>query len=84
MFFIVGLGLSDEKDVTLRGLEVGQRPDTPTHRDNSPPPQAIQNASRVYLEAYTSILMVQKERLVTYLITPLSHLLTFQKGSCLR
>jgi diphthamide biosynthesis methyltransferase len=22
MFFIIGLGLSDEKDVTLRGLEV--------------------------------------------------------------
>ncbi|KAF5354920.1 hypothetical protein D9756_005666 [Leucocoprinus leucothites] len=48
MFFIIGLGLSDEKDVTLRGLE------------------AIKSSSRIYLEAYTSILMVQKERLETF------------------
>ncbi|KAN0125786.1 Diphthine synthase [Russula decolorans] len=45
MFYIIGLGLSDEKDITLRGLE------------------AIKSSTRVYLEAYTSILMVQKERL---------------------
>ncbi|KIJ51413.1 hypothetical protein M422DRAFT_244585 [Sphaerobolus stellatus SS14] len=45
MFYIIGLGLCDEKDVTLRGLE------------------AIKNSSRVYLEAYTSILMIQKEKL---------------------
>jgi diphthine synthase len=45
MFYIIGLGLCDEKDITLRGLE------------------AIKSSSRVYLEAYTSILMVQKERL---------------------
>ncbi|KAF8504587.1 Diphthine synthase [Russula emetica] len=45
MFYIIGLGLSDEKDITLRGLE------------------AIRSSTRVYLEAYTSILMVQKERL---------------------
>lgn len=48
MFFIIGLGLSDEKDVTIRGLE------------------AIKNSSRVYLEAYTSILMVKKERLEAF------------------
>ncbi|KAG6873552.1 hypothetical protein C0995_014422 [Termitomyces sp. Mi166 len=45
MFYIIGLGLSDERDVTVRGLE------------------AIKKCSRVYLEAYTSILMVQKDRL---------------------
>ncbi|KAF9463563.1 Diphthine synthase [Collybia nuda] len=48
MFYIIGLGLSDEKDVTLRGLE------------------AIKNSTRVYLEAYTSILMIQKERLEAF------------------
>ncbi|EIN06743.1 Diphthine synthase [Punctularia strigosozonata HHB-11173 SS5] len=45
MFFIIGLGLCDEKDITVRGLE------------------AVRGAARVYLEAYTSILLVQKERL---------------------
>ncbi|KAG5636570.1 diphthine synthase [Sphagnurus paluster] len=48
MFYIIGLGLADEKDVTVRGLE------------------AIKKCSRVYLEAYTSILMVQKERLEAF------------------
>ncbi|KAH8115168.1 Diphthine synthase [Phellopilus nigrolimitatus] len=45
MFYVIGLGLCDEKDITVRGLE------------------AVKKSSRVYLEAYTSILMVQKERL---------------------
>ncbi|KAF8058785.1 tetrapyrrole methylase [Lyophyllum atratum] len=48
MFYIIGLGLSDEKDVTVRGLE------------------AIKKCTRVYLEAYTSILMVQKDRLEAF------------------
>jgi len=48
MFYIIGLGLCDEKDITLRGLE------------------AVKKCSRIYLEAYTSILMVQKERLVSF------------------
>ena len=47
MLYLVGLGLSDEKDVTVRGLE------------------AIKGSERVYLEAYTSILGVGKERLVS-------------------
>jgi len=45
MFYVIGLGLCDEKDITVRGLE------------------AVKSCSRIYLEAYTSILMVQKERL---------------------
>jgi diphthamide biosynthesis methyltransferase len=24
MFYVIGLGLSDEKDITVKGLEVGQ------------------------------------------------------------
>ncbi|KAF7289349.1 RAD26-like SNF2 family DNA-dependent ATPase [Mycena indigotica] len=48
MFYIIGLGLCDEKDITVRGLE------------------AVKAAERVYLEAYTSILMVQKERLEAF------------------
>lgn len=48
MLYLVGLGLADEKDITVRGLEV------------------VKSASRVYLEAYTSILLVEKEKLVNY------------------
>lgn len=51
MFYVIGLGLCDEKDITVRGLE------------------AVKSCSRVYLEAYTSILMVNKDRLVS----PSSH-----------
>lgn len=47
MLYVIGLGLSDEKDITVKGLE------------------AVQSCERVYLEAYTSILMVDKERLVS-------------------
>jgi diphthine synthase len=45
MLFIIGLGLADEKDITVKGLE------------------AIKSSTRVYLEAYTSILMVDSKRL---------------------
>ncbi|CAK5281883.1 unnamed protein product, partial [Mycena citricolor] len=48
MFYIIGLGLCDERDITVRGLE------------------AVKGSTRVYLEAYTSILMVQKERLESF------------------
>ena len=47
MLYLVGLGLSDEKDITVRGLEV------------------VKKASRIYLEAYTSILLVDKAKLVS-------------------
>jgi hypothetical protein len=46
MLYLVGLGLSDETDITVKGLEV------------------VKNASRVYLEAYTSILLVDVSVLV--------------------
>lgn len=45
VFHLVGLGLSDEEDITLKGLK------------------AIQSCTKVYLEAYTSILTVPRERL---------------------
>lgn len=48
MLYLVGLGLSDETDITVKGLEV------------------VKKASRVYLEAYTSILLVDQARLVSY------------------
>jgi diphthamide biosynthesis methyltransferase len=53
MLYLVGLGLSDETDITVKGLEV------------------VKKASRVYLEAYTSILLVEQSTLVS---TPLSRL----------
>jgi diphthamide biosynthesis methyltransferase len=46
MLYLIGLGLSDETDITVRGLEI------------------VKKASRVYLEAYTSILLVDKDVLV--------------------
>ena len=46
MLFIIGLGLYDEQDITVRGL------------------QAVKRCKRVYLEAYTSILLVDKDKLV--------------------
>jgi diphthamide biosynthesis methyltransferase len=46
MLYVIGLGLSDEKDITVKGLE------------------AVKRCERVYLESYTSILMISKEKLV--------------------
>lgn len=46
MLYLVGLGLSDETDITVKGLEV------------------VRKAARVYLEAYTSILLVDQSVLV--------------------
>ncbi|XP_070797261.1 diphthine methyl ester synthase isoform X1 [Pituophis catenifer annectens] len=45
MLYLIGLGLGDAKDITVKGLEV------------------IKQCSRVYLEAYTSVLTVGKEAL---------------------
>jgi diphthine synthase len=45
MLYIIGLGLSDERDITLKGLD------------------AVKSCERIYLEAYTSVLVVAKERL---------------------
>lgn len=61
MLYLVGLGLADETDITVKGLEV------------------VKRAERVYLEAYTSILHVGKEKLVCanflHSSTPSSHFL---------
>ena len=46
MLYLIGLGLADEKDITVKGLEI------------------VRKAERVYLEAYTSILLVNHEKLV--------------------
>jgi diphthine synthase len=55
MLYLVGLGLADETDITVKGLEV------------------VKRAERVYLEAYTSILLVDKEKLVRLLEEPHSY-----------
>ena len=47
MLQLIGLGLADETDVTVKGLEL------------------IKKAERVYLEAYTSILLVNAAKLVS-------------------
>jgi diphthamide biosynthesis methyltransferase len=52
MLYLIGLGLSDETDITVKGLEI------------------VRKAARVYLEAYTSILLVDKSILVSPLRQP--------------
>ncbi|KAL2164787.1 hypothetical protein VTH06DRAFT_82 [Thermothelomyces fergusii] len=53
MLYLVGLGLSDETDISVRGLEI------------------VKKASRVYLEAYTSILLVDQSVLESYYGRPI-------------
>lgn len=45
MLYLIGLGLGNEEDITVKGLN------------------AVKSCSRVYLEAYTSILGVPRKRL---------------------
>jgi len=51
MLYLIGLGLGDETDITVKGLAI------------------VRKATRVYLEAYTSILLVDKDVLVC-ILTP--------------
>ena len=44
MLYLIGLGLCDPSDITVKGLEV------------------VKKASRVYLEAYTSILIASSKK----------------------
>ena len=53
VLYIIGLGLGDEKDITVRGLE------------------AIQSSSKVFLECYTSILSVDKDKLEAFYKKPI-------------
>jgi len=48
MLYIIGLGLGDEKDITVKGME------------------AIQKSELIFLESYTSMLGVSKEKLEEY------------------
>eukprot|EP00730_Choanoeca_flexa_P014617 TRINITY_DN6456_c0_g1_i2.p1 TRINITY_DN6456_c0_g1~~TRINITY_DN6456_c0_g1_i2.p1 ORF type:complete len:288 (+),score=56.25 TRINITY_DN6456_c0_g1_i2:61-924(+) len=48
MFYLIGLGLYDEKDITIRGLDI------------------VRKCSKVYLEAYTAILLVDHTKLAEY------------------
>ena len=47
MLYLIGLGLADEKDISVKGLEI------------------VRRAARVYLEAYTAILLVGQDELVS-------------------
>lgn len=48
MLYLIGLGLGDEKDITIRGLE------------------AVKSCDKVFLEAYTSVLGVEREKLEAF------------------
>ncbi|KAL8927800.1 MAG: hypothetical protein Q9208_002216 [Pyrenodesmia sp. 3 TL-2023] len=52
MLYLIGLGLADETDITVKGLQI------------------VKKAQRVYLEAYTSILLVDKDRLEAFYERP--------------
>jgi diphthine methyl ester synthase len=60
MFYLIGLGLCDEKDITVKGLEVSLSRNSGLHLRI----KAVRGCSRVYLEAYTSILMIEQTKLV--------------------
>ncbi|KAL8816098.1 MAG: hypothetical protein Q9223_004838 [Gallowayella weberi] len=53
MLFFIGLGLADETDITVKGLNI------------------VKTSHRVYLEAYTSTLMVDKDKLEAYYGRPI-------------
>lgn len=53
VLFIIGLGLGDEEDITVKGLK------------------AIKRSKRVYLEAYTSVLVVPTSTLESYYGCPI-------------
>ena len=48
VLYMIGLGLSDEKDITVKGLE------------------AVKKSQKVYLEMYTAILMISKDKLSAF------------------
>jgi hypothetical protein len=69
VLYVIGLGLYDEKDITVRQGRACTRA-VCCPRTRAPNSllcrglEAVKRCSRVYLEAYTSVLMVPKERLV--------------------
>lgn len=52
MLYVIGLGLADERDISVKGLEI------------------VKRASRVYLEAYTAVLLVDQTALVRLHLPP--------------
>lgn len=48
MFYLIGIGLEDETDITVKGLSI------------------VKKCKKVYLEEYTSILLVSKEKLESF------------------
>lgn len=55
VLYIIGLGLGDEKDITIRGLE------------------ACKSCKRLYLEYYTSVLGIDKNKLEAFYGIPVVH-----------
>ncbi|TGZ84944.1 Diphthine synthase [Ascodesmis nigricans] len=53
MLYFIGLGLADERDITVAGLEI------------------VRRAERVYLESYTSLLLVPQTTLETFYNRPI-------------
>ena len=62
MLYLIGLGLGDVKDITVKGLEI------------------VKRAHKIYLEAYTSILVENKEKLVRLFI--LNYTFLVREAAC--
>lgn len=64
MLYIIGLGLADERDISVKGLEI------------------VRRAARVYLEAYTAILLVDQSQLVSFLPSQQIKVTSQSKSEC--
>jgi diphthine synthase len=53
VLYLIGLGLGDEKDITIRGLE------------------CVKSCSKLYLEYYTSVLGIDKDKLEAFYGVPI-------------
>ena len=63
MLYLIGLGLGDEKDITVNGLE------------------AVRKCAKVFLEAYTSVLGVNRARLERFYGRPVTSAIRVWRGS---
>ena len=64
--YFIGLGLADEKDISVKGLEV------------------VRSCDKLYLESYTSVLGVDKSKLVSYLNINLKGRILWKAGDYCR
>jgi len=73
MLYVIGLGLCDEKDITIRLGSASRPQDLLNIKPGNGPVwlhalrglEAVKRCKAIYLEAYTSLLLVPTEKLVS-------------------